>query len=165
VSEDKYAAERFDPAVPTCGKSPISLLFNGRALFGNGVRTGLLYPAVSGRPIDGRFDYSADRQKLPNEGPIPEGRYWIQPSELQENSWYRLRNPSGAWGNYWITIHPFPDTITHGRGGFFIHGGSTAGSAGCIDLTPRMDKFVEAIRGEVGESPECYIELIVRYSK
>jgi hypothetical protein len=73
------------------------------------------FPAVSGRSNAGKFDYSLDRQKIPNQGPIPAGEYWIQPSELQENAWYRLRNPRASWGDYWITIHPYPNTETYKR--------------------------------------------------
>lgn len=93
------------------------------------------------------------------------GEYWVQPSELQDNAWYRIRNPSSAWGRHWITIHPYPSTKTHGRGGFFIHGGATPGSAGCIDLSVHMSFFVQALRKELDGKPECYIPLTVGYPK
>jgi len=41
------------------------------------------YGAVSGKPLeDGTFDYSQERQKLANVGPILAGRYWINPADL-----------------------------------------------------------------------------------
>ncbi|AXV76564.1 MULTISPECIES: tlde1 domain-containing protein [Ralstonia solanacearum species complex] len=96
-------------------------------------------------------------------GPIPEGEYWIQPSELQENAWYRFRNTRTGWGDYWITIHPHPSTPTYDRGGFFIHGGKNPGSAGCIDLASHMNRFVEALQKELAGNTKCYIPLTVRY--
>jgi len=51
------------------------------------------------------------------------------------------------------------------RGGFFIHGGKYAGSAGCIDLTNHIDRFVENLRSEIGSNPNCYIILEVAYQK
>jgi type VI secretion system (T6SS) effector TldE1-like protein len=163
---DKYAHERGEPRYPACGRATIRLVFDGVRLTGSGAGRSMVYPAVSGRPIgQGAFDYSADRQKLAREGPIPEGEYWIQPSELQDNAWYRVRNPRSAWGDHWITIHPFPSTRTQGRGGFFIHGGSSPGSAGCIDLTSSMNRFVADLRAELGGSTLCYVPLTVRYSR
>jgi hypothetical protein len=160
---DRYAGERFVPKVPSCGKSTLSLCFDGRSLRLQGARIRTQFSAVSGRPKGGSFDYSVEYQKIPSEGPTPEGQYWIQPSELQENKWYRLYNTRDAWGDYWITIHPYPDTQTYGRGGFFIHGGKTPGSAGCIDLTKDMNLFVEALARELAGQTECYVPLTVRY--
>ena len=71
---------------------------------------------------------------------------------------------ANAWGRYRISIHPFTTTETFGRGGFFIHGGATPGSAGCIDLTNHMDRFVADLRREVGTSTQtCQIHLEVLY--
>lgn len=162
---DRYAGERYAPKLPTCKRSILTLLFDGRALQAQGAKKTIYLPVVSGRPIDGKFDYSQGRQKVADQGPIPEGDYWIQPAELQENAWYRFRNPRAAWGDYWITIHPYPNTETHKRGGFFIHGGSAPGSAGCIDLSINMNRFVEALADELEGKGACYIPLAVRYKK
>jgi hypothetical protein len=165
AQNDPYANERRTPEVPMCGASAIALYFNGYALGMGGSGAALSYPAVSGRPLaNGTFDYSVARQRLGSTGPIPAGNYWINPSELWENSWFRsLRNPTFAWGNYRITLRVYPGTVTHGRGGFFIHGGTTAGSAGCIDLTTYMDRFVQDMRARVGRSNNCYIPVKVEY--
>lgn len=162
----KYSEERAFPSSPLCGKSHLTLTFNGRTIRAVGTKAPLQFRAVSGKPDPtGRFDYSAERQRIPNQGPIPAGRYWIQPSQLWENNWFKsaLRAPRGAWGNFRLTIHPYPGTQTHGRGGFFIHGGTSPGSAGCIDLVQHIDRFVERIKQELGGLPECYIPLTVRY--
>jgi hypothetical protein len=138
---DKYADERYDPSLAHC--SQLSLEFDGKELKLLGGKTAYSYPAVSGRPNkDGKFDYSPDNQKKINAGPIPEGKYWINPDEIWENAWYKIGASEEAWGKYRVTIHPFTTTITHKRGGFFIHGGSRPGSAGCIDLTSHISRFV-----------------------
>ncbi|MDE2427495.1 MAG: DUF2778 domain-containing protein [Burkholderiales bacterium] len=162
---DRYARERFSPKVRVCRRSILSLHFNGQRLQALGSMKMISFSAVSGRTNDGKFDYSSDRQHVPDQGPIPAGEYWIQLSELQENAWYRLRNPRFAWGDYWITIHPYPSTETFKRGGFFIHGGSTPGSAGCIDLSLNMNRFVAALADELKDKGDCYIPLTVRYTK
>ncbi|SAI46918.1 Uncharacterised protein [Bordetella ansorpii] len=159
---DRYAAERGTPAIPACMRAPFSLHFDGQVL--TIPERGLRYPAVSGRPASsGRFDYSAARQRLANVGPIPAGQYWIDLSQMWDNAWYRFTASRAAWGNHRITIRPYPDTPVFGRGGFFIHGGDTPGSAGCIDLTHSMDTFVKDLKRLLNGLPRCYIPLIVEY--
>jgi len=163
---NNYAEERTAPQVPVCRRSRIALVFDGSFLRATGTKTAFLFSAVSGkRDENGKFSYSIERQKIPYVGPIPEGEYWLQPSQMWENNWLKslIRTPRSAWGNFRLTIHPYPSTQTYGRGGFFIHGGSTPGSAGCIDLTVGMDKFVEQLTTELEGLPECYIPLTVRY--
>jgi hypothetical protein len=163
---NNYAEERASPKVPVCMRSRIALVFDGNFLRAIGTKSALIFPAVSGkRNESGIFDYSAERQKIPYKGPIPVGEYWVQPSQIWENNWFKslTRTPRSAWGNFRLTIHPYPNTKTHGRGGFFIHGGYAPGSAGCIDLTVSIDKFVEQLKNEMEGLPECYIPLTVRY--
>jgi len=113
--------------------------------------------AVSGLP-----GTSVEDQGEKGKGPLPEGTYTINPSEVQ----YRLDevpiivpNPSNAassitvwvyshplwahserervaWGDYRTNLHPDPGTDLRGRDPdkFFIHGGDVPGSRGCIDL-------------------------------
>jgi hypothetical protein len=157
-----YADERYNPSLPHCGS--ITLKFDGEWLTMQVGGETTRYHAVSGRPTSSGFLYDEPRQHLPREGPIPAGTYWIRPSELQVNAWYRMRNPTSAWGNYWITIHPFMTTETFTRGGFFIHGGDTPGSAGCIDLWNDMNRFAADLQRAVGSSTNCQIHLVVRYA-
>lgn len=162
----RYSEERGAPLMPACERSKISLRFDGKTLQAFGTKASLVFPAVSGKPSKkGQFEYSSERQRIPFEGPIPAGPYWVQPSQLWENNWLRsaTHSPRGAWGNFRLTIHPYPHTETHGRGGFFIHGGAVAGSAGCIDLVQYIDRFVERLKQELGGLPECYIPLTVQY--
>jgi hypothetical protein len=163
AQDDPYAKEKGKPEVSACGKSTIGIGFNGAYLALVGEKVANYYVAVSGRPLEnGKFDYSEERQKLKGTGPIPEGMYWINPTDLWENAWYKPVS-SSAWGNFRITLRVSPGTETHGRGGFFIHGGSVAGSAGCIDLTNRMDSFVSDMKSLVGSSNNCFIPVKVSY--
>lgn len=156
----KYASERYDPNVPPCGV--LAITFDGQHLRLHAGDFIYSYVAASGKPIGSGFDYSLDRQRQPNVGPIPAGTYWINPDELWENAWYKPAS-SSAWGNYRITLHPNPSTETHGRGGFFIHGGDTLGSAGCIDLAASMDAFIKRLRARLGTSRVCHIPVTVTY--
>ena len=161
----KYDSERFTPKVPACKRANISLSFNGKnlTLIKSGKKTkSFSYSAASGKPINGIFDYSKERQKAHFKGPIPEGEYWINPEELWENAWYK-RGSTESWGDYRITIHPYPTTLTHGRGGFFIHGGKVLGSAGCIDLTKNINTLVKQIDLLIDSKGKCFIPLTVKY--
>lgn len=156
----KYSSERYNPSIAHCGT--LRITFNGSFLELEGGSRSYVYVAASGRPIGSIFDYSQDRQRKQDEGPIPIGIYWINPDEIWENAWYKFAS-SSAWGNYRITIHPFTTTETYGRGGFFIHGGDQLGSAGCIDLALSMDRFIEDLRRELGKSRVCQIHVTVNY--
>ena len=161
----RYESERFVPATPSCVKSKLSLKFDGRKLYLNihdYSNRVIEYTAVSGKPVKGGFDYSIQRQKQAFHGPIPSGEYWITLSELWKNAWYRPGSDN-AWGDYRVAIHPYPTTKTYGRGGFFIHGGAIPGSAGCIDLTKNMNRFIKHLRTLMPGKKDCYIPLTVEY--
>ncbi len=105
--------------------------------------------ARSGLPADDYFDYSVARQREKDQGPIPEGEYWIRPDEVRLEGMANLYTSvefRRSWGNFRITIHPYPTTDVGPRGGFFIHGGEKFGSKGCIDLAGFMDHFVNRLR-------------------
>ena len=158
----KYADERYNPTLPHCGSLKIS--FDGSKLTLSGASKSYSFPAVSGKPDNkGRFDYNPARQTQANIGPIPEGVYWIRPDELWENAWWRIGASDAAWGEYRISIHPFMKTETHKRGGFFIHGGTVPGSAGCIDLTTKISDFIKALRAGLGSQRTCQIHVTVDY--
>jgi Protein of unknown function (DUF2778) len=135
-----YVSERGEPRGPRCEN--YGLLFDAFFLkLSDGSRLAGTWPARSGRIVEDKFDYTKARQAVKDEGPIPEGSYWIEPSQLTHVSF-----GTGAWGRYRITIHPLPLTVSYGRGGVFIHGGDEFGSAGCIDLAHGIDAFVTALR-------------------
>lgn len=168
-----YENERYTPTFANCFK--LKLKFDGRFLHIEGGKRCYFYPAVSGKKDkNGSFNYQLQNQSLPFKGPIPSGKYWIRPDELWERNAIRkmyykvifdeqkITAHRNGWGNFRISIHPYPNTKTYGRGGFFIHGGKTPGSAGCIDLTDSMPQFVQALKEETGLI-KCFIELTVDY--
>jgi len=166
LSDDRHGHERYDPTLAHC--HTLSLLFDGKSLslFASG-KLIKSYPAVSGQPVSGRngsskFDYSAQRQRLGSVGPIPQGTYWINPEELWQNA---VHKPAAkrSWGDRRVTIHAFNTTVTHGRTGFFIHGGTQADSSGSIILATHLDTFVNDLRTQLGTLLKCQIHLAVDY--
>ncbi|WP_339648995.1 tlde1 domain-containing protein [Halopseudomonas pelagia] len=82
---------------------------------------------------------SLECQKKAWEGPLPVGDYTINPAELSDpgllQGLYRnMRH--GDWGDWRVRLHPKSEDAStlYGRDGFFMHGGSLPGSAGCIDI-------------------------------
>jgi Protein of unknown function (DUF2778) len=157
-----YSHEVGDPQVPRCGN--LALSFNGYMLKLSGGQIDKSYGAISGVPGPKHLEQDRYRhmQNQADLGPIPEGKYWIRLDEIQSNT-LGIRRNRGAWGNYWVTIHVFPGTKTFNRGGFFIHGGTTPGSIGCIDLTTEMDVFVKDLRQAADGKTNCYVPLTVKY--
>jgi hypothetical protein len=150
----------------------------------HGAITGLMayvYGAVSGREqSDGTFSYSEVNQAQTDTGPIPDGLYSINPQEIQN---YRDLNivqktaslfgrgtfPGGtyAWGENRVWINPSSVTVTNPdtgedvvRTNLSIHGGSTPGSAGCIDLHKNAPLFFKRL----SKSHSSYIRLNVLYT-
>lgn len=153
---------------------------------GNLVPASFTTPAVSGRPGEnGTFDYSPARQAMSATGPIPEGSYSLDPSKVRELtfgdeligkgfSWTQLAGrkvgsfPGGsdAWGMGRMPIEPNsvqvcdPSTsLMVNRFGFTVHGGTSAGSAGCIDLMRGESTFFSKLK-QASSSP---IKLTVGY--
>lgn len=142
-------------------RSSLRLTFDGGSLKMPGRARS--YAAVSGKNTAHGFELSVARQKIPYQGPIPEGNWWAAPDELWTNKWSKVGLRS-SWGGHRLAIHPFPETQTYGRGGFFIHGGAVPGSAGCIDLWTHMDEFVADLATEVAGRTDLYCILTVCYN-
>lgn len=159
----------------------LSLFFNGSLLIFTVYEKGKIlrfsYKAVSGRPLNnGKFDYSRNRQKSKREGPIPEGIYYVTPQHVQYSSNRSVIDkvagvvgrgtmPGGenAWGIGRLWIYP-KSVMIDGvvRNNFSIHGSTSAGSAGCIDLTSNDKQFFEQI--ERYKRNDIKITLKVQYS-
>lgn len=87
--------------------------------------------------VVGSYLYTSGRDgntnpSIPNQGPIPPGTYSLDPKQISEGGF--IRNLLGDWGQYRAPLTPNSSTNTYGRDGFFLHGGNTPGSAGCIDI-------------------------------
>jgi len=167
-------------SVKTKVEERLSLFFNGKFLILRIAEQGQIqrfsYKAVSGRPLkDGSFDYSRTRQKIKNEGPIPEGEYYINPQEIQYSKDRTtadkiygvlgrgtMRGGERSWGVGRIWILPSSVTIDGiTRNDFSIHGGYEAGSAGCIDLTDNDEEIFNKI--ESYRMRTTKVKLIVKY--
>ena len=104
----------------------------------------------------------ADSYK-PWRGPIPEGRYSLNPKDSNRRSVLKALagwGPKSAWGNIRTLIRPYDDTFTNGRDEMYAHGGDIPGSAGCIDLTVMNDDFHDWLLER--EKP---VDLIVDYPR
>lgn len=69
-----------------------------------------------------------------------------------------------AWGNYRYALIPSAGTQTHGRGSFYLHGGSFPGSIGCIDLTVNSGDFADYYKKWREKTKKKTIKLKVDYS-
>jgi hypothetical protein len=86
-----------------------------------------------------------DLQDVKDRGPIPRGR-WSVGAPFD----------GGSHGPYCLRLTPTPETVTHGRGGFLVHGDSISApgtaSHGCIIL-PR------AVRERIWNSGDHDLEV------
>jgi RHS repeat-associated protein len=110
----------------------------------------------------GRLGSTAADQAKAGYGPIPEGNYAVRPEHIQrwtDLPWYqkalavigRGEWPGGpaVWGYERVPIEG--GFLT--RGGFFIHGGSGAATAGCIKVLKNISNFFNYLRAQTGEIP------------
>ena len=66
------------------------------------------------------------------------------------------RGSMAAWGTERVALAP-DSTPTNGRNNFFIHGGFTTGSAGCIDLGPNEKAYFDALRSTGEQSHKVVV--------
>lgn len=84
------------------------------------------------------FEYESGRSgvvdpTLENYGPTPPGRYSIAPENVAFNGPRTLS--AGDWGLMRARLDPYPETQTFGRNGFYLHGGLSPGTAGCLQVS------------------------------
>jgi hypothetical protein len=97
-----------------------------------------------GHATSGRPGATAADQGTEDYGPIPEGTYTFKPSDISTVNGlaFVARGLSGIpqghpwsdWGHNRVTLSPSAGNQMGSRNGFFLHGGSKPGSAGCIDV-------------------------------
>jgi hypothetical protein len=68
-----------------------------------------------------------------------------------------------AWGNCRWAIIPDKNTNTHGRGSFYLHGGSMPGSIGCVDLSTDSPEFLKYYNAWMQKTGNKTISLRVDY--
>lgn len=161
------------------------MLFDGRkfGVYYNGI------PQLEVDSMSGQKGYQNRKSlSISDNGPIPEGKWNINPQKLQkyltneekerkiekENpEWlekqkirhnlgfnYRWMDKPDAWGNYRVILEPDKNTETYRRKGIFLHGGTLLGSAGCIDTGHNIDNIAPYIKK--AKKP---INLEVRYDE
>lgn len=121
-----------------------TVTLHGTGGMSTAARSGLL---PSHRNNTEGLDYTQPQyQDVPNKGPLPEGSYYINPSEVDNNP------PSSAWGRRRVRLHESLGTrawrsaTTERTGGFYLHGdGGNDGTAGCIGVI-NLSKNVEVHR-------------------
>lgn len=69
-----------------------------------------------------------------------------------------------AWGDYRWALKPKKGTDTFGRSSFYLHGGSTPGSIGCIDLVTDSDDFADYYEKWRKKTNNKTIDLVIDYS-
>jgi RHS repeat-associated protein len=104
--------------------------------------------AVSGVLKDGKTQ--PDLQYIENYGPIPVGWWFVDPKESQTVTkatdlidLLKYIGKYSDWGFSYTPIIPLGETYNI-RNSFFIHGGLSPGSHGCIDLTSENGDFHSA---------------------
>jgi hypothetical protein len=151
---------------------PGELLFDGQNLSwqqnGKPVK---YWKAMSGHPkLQG-----SQHTNVKDAGPIPEGDYVLKKDSGQDygnipliqrlnapittkyDYWFEKPN---SWGKSRVPIQPLPNTNTYGRDSMYVHGGTTLGSGGCIDLTSGNESFYNDFKNYNTDLP-----LKVKYPK
>ena len=169
--QNSLGLQQNTPYEPDFSK-PSSLEFDGSAVhwIQDGRRV-MSYPAISGNVNN----QSAQYTNLRDLGPIPEGEWLLKRGSGQDYnnaermSWLQELNPKrnprwyekeDNWGKSRIPIQPQEGTNTYGRDSMYIHGGTTPGSAGCVDLGSNNDSFYRDFVKYNGDMP-----LTVKYPK
>jgi LysM repeat protein len=133
----------------------VELNFDLKALKATDVNYKVDMPGLEWKGTSGREDYQDKKnQRMESKGPLPEGKYKVDPARTQSisniDTWDRFKGNFGggswpglekSWGEHRTWLTPLKNTNTFGRSGFTIHGGYEPGSAGCIDLTGRNNRF------------------------
>lgn len=140
--------------------NPSRLEFNGRELswYENDKKTAT-WEGISGKPNYQCKEYDT----IKNKGPIPEGKWLVRQSQHQnfykdQSKFDQIKSEYGSgifgkwkggkysWGNNRIGLEPAKGTDSKNRTNLSIHGGKEAGSGGCIDLTDKMDEFIDKFK-------------------
>ncbi|MEI8573349.1 DUF2778 domain-containing protein [Methylomonas sp. LW13] len=120
--------------------------------------------ATSGRP-----DCIGCDASTPNKGAIPSGNYTLNAQDISNPNAIGdlIRNLPGVgadWGDWRGPLTPNRGTNTFGRSGFFLHGGSIKGSAGCVDVGGGVfgNSSTNQLLNDIKKDPDGIIPLIVK---
>jgi hypothetical protein len=86
------------------------------------------------------------------KGPLPPGKYTLNPKEISKAGFFRRFIDPRDWGDYRAPLHPESGTNTYGRSGFFLHGGwKRLGSEGCIKVNDlSQDRLFQLLQHSSG---------------
>jgi hypothetical protein len=143
------------------------LVFNGNYLCIVDAANTEKLSAWSGQNNQGEHkNYSLELQQQTFGGPVPEGAYWINPSELWENNWLKSWGQASShdWSTFRLTLHVRQGTQTYQRCGFFIRGGNAPGGSGSIEVGTDMNTLVKSLRRRVGWRHDTIIPVWIAYS-
>ena len=130
---------------PNTSSGRYSLKFDGRELHVIDTQTGEVVYSTIATSGKGKHMNNPDSQNIQNEGPIPAGEYryrnsnWNSQSKLRQV--YNIVRGNGDWGDYNVPLEVVKNNST--RSGFYLHGGFTKGSAGCIDAGANIGQIYE----------------------
>jgi hypothetical protein len=109
------------------------------------------YGDYYGPASSGQVGSTAADQGRSKFGPIPEGTYFLDPNDISSvYGWNYLWRGFGGlkhgylwedWGNNRVRLYPTGNTNTYGRSNFFLYGGRSPGSFGCIDVGTGEDEL------------------------
>ncbi len=120
------------------------VVFNGKSLqwYDDDQELVQEWRAVSGKPGSMSNDMS-----IGDFGPIPEGTWLADPAKSNYDAFWKIGwGSSDSWGSVRTLLQPVNGTITYGRSGMYLHGGTNPGSIGCIDLTYHNDSFHQKLQ-------------------
>lgn len=141
---------------------------------------GKSYKATSGMP----GDQNADKQHVPDAGPVPAGRYKVfiadlGPAKVSDAAtctlapaWGVEAIPRGRdagsceqywanWGRNRVRMEPMDRSKTFGRGGFYLHDSTKGFSHGCIEIA---GPFFTALRNYGQMTRRRHLILKVEYA-
>lgn len=124
-------------------------------------------PATSGRPDCGCDASSKGKGRIPSGGYTLNTRDLTNPSLLGDLVRNYGRNGHGGlggdWGDWRAPLTPNEGTYTFGRRGFFLHGGSFPGSAGCIDVGGGLlgNSQTDQLMQDILNDPDGSVQVIV----
>jgi RHS repeat-associated protein len=117
--------------------------------------------ATSGR---GEFMNDPDACHLEDRGPIPPGEYEVDVNRLFDPNFLHdlwINTLEGDWGDWRVPIVPKGSLD---RGGFYLHGGSIPGSAGCIDIGGGIfgNELTNRVLNDLLQDPDGRVPLLVK---
>jgi hypothetical protein len=149
IQSDDSRSNNLENVAMTCNIKDY-LFFDGAYLYlktQNG-RIKKRWIAISGDPKSTKQD-----QDKADFGPIPSGSYIVRFDKTldyqnSESLWDQLKwlIKQPRWGLIVTPLEADSNTNIFGRGDFYIHGGDTPGSKGCIDLTDQNANFHSTLR-------------------